>query len=203
MYGYLGELKKAEEIFKGILNEINNTEFLVETYLNIVWVNLSLYRNESNEQNLEEAKKYLDLANKYSDSVSNNKKGKLNINFSVYYFFKNEYEEAIRLLEEAINYLEEKDLPEVYNNLAELHLKFEGEDVSELVKEYTEKAELIGEKYGKTLEVAKSFYTRSMAELRDEDFFTALDTLHLSFEYFINAEAYSFAFDCLMKINEV
>ena len=123
-------------------------------------------------------------------------------NYSVYYFYKEDYEKAVDIINNSLEYCEEQDLPGLYNNLAEIYLKY-GKGSLELVKEFSDKAEIIANKYNNQLELGKAFYTKAMAEIEDEDLFTALDTLYLSFEYFKEAEAYPYAFDSLVKINEL
>ncbi|MCK4261198.1 MAG: hypothetical protein KAX49_19645 [Halanaerobiales bacterium] len=204
IYGYLGRLNKAKKIFKELITEIQETEFLIEIYLNIAWVYLTLDKNNSKEHNVEEAKGYLELTKKHFDSLSNKLKWKILNNYSVYYFYKEEYEKAIEMLEDSIKVCEEKDLPDVYNNLAELYLKTSNEDdgVPEVVNEYLKKAEILATTYNNKLALGYIFYTTAMIELR-EDQFKAFEALYLSFENFKKAEATVQACDCLMKINEL
>lgn len=206
IFGYLGKLKEAENIFKEILDKntrSDNTNFLVGIYINLIWISLLKYRNESQSENLENAKKFLDKAYSNFESLPNRLKVKVFNNYSVYYFYKKEYDKSINFLEQGLDFCEEKDLPRLYNNLAEIYLKSDENGVSELVKEYTKKAEVIGAKYDDKLAQAKAFYTNAMVALRENQFFTALDILYLSFEHFKDAEAFPYAFDCLLKINEI
>ncbi|MCK4257815.1 MAG: hypothetical protein KAX49_02490 [Halanaerobiales bacterium] len=199
--GYLGELKQAIRILKDLLGETNDKYLLVGVYINIAWANLLL--ETSTEDSLEEAKKYLDMVWNDFEETDRVKKIKYYNNYSTYYSFKGDYEKAIEMQEKAEEFCEEIDLPEIYNNLAALHLDADKEGIPILVKEYTEKAEVIGNQYGNKLEMAKSFYNSAMVELREEAFLRAIDGLYLAFDYFKDAEAYPYAFDTLIKINEI
>ncbi len=203
IWGYMGDYQKAKRIFIEQLDNVSDMHLLVEYYLNIVWVNLSLYKNEFEDNQLEEAKMYLDLANKYFESVSDEIKRKINVNYSVYYCYKKEYDLSIDVLLKTINIVEEKELPRIYNNLAEIYLESDTEGVSDRVKEYNRLAEVIGNKYGDNFSIAKTFFTDAMAELRGDQLFKALDSFYLALEYFKKAEKYSYAFECLVKINDI
>ncbi|MCK4257858.1 MAG: hypothetical protein KAX49_02710 [Halanaerobiales bacterium] len=198
--GYLGEVEQAVEIFEELLTETEDTSLLVRIYINIAWVYLTV---DKSKECLEETKKYLGLANEHFETLPNILKRKIYNNYGVYYFYKEEYEKAIEIINDSFKYSEEKDLPKLYNNLAEIHLKLDKGGAVEVVKEYTEKAEIIATEYDDKLEIGKAFYVKAMAELEDDELFTSLDTLYLSFEYFKEAGAYSYAFDCLVKINEL
>lgn len=206
IFGYLGKLKKAEIIFKEILKkntESDKIEFFVEMCLNLTWVYLLKQRTEPQSENLENVKKFLDKTYLNFESLPNVLKTKIFNNYSIYYYYKKEYEKSINFLEQALEFCEEKDSPKIYNNLAEIYLESDNHGISELVKDYTKKAEVIGAKYGDNLAQAKAFYTNAMVALRENQFFTALDILYLSFEHFKDAEAFPYAFDCLLKINEI
>ncbi len=153
---------------------------------------------------MEETKKYLELAQLNFNSIPDDLKWKVYNNSSVYYFYKGEYEKAIELLEDSIQYCKEENLADVYNNLAELYLKTSNEDdgVPEVVNEYLKKAEILATTYNSNLALGYIFYTTAMIELR-EDQFKAFEALYLSFENFKKAEATVKACDCLMKINEL
>lgn len=71
------------------------------------------------------------------------------------------------------------------------------------INEYTVKAEIIGSKYKEDIIVARAYYIRAMSELKKDQLFLAIDTLYLSLEHYRQAEAFSLAFDCLKKINEI
>lgn len=58
-------------------------------------------------------------------------------------------------------------------------------------------------KYNKTLSLGQTFNLKAEVELREDQFFTAIDTLYLSFEYFKKSEATVLACECLLKINEL
>lgn len=204
--GFLGKLKKAEIIFTEILEKITETDkkdFLVEMCLNLTWVSLLKQRTEPQKENLENAKKFLDIAYSNFESLTNRHKIKICNNYSIYHYYKKEYDESIKFLEKALEFCEEKDLPKIYNNLAEIYLKSDENEVSELVKEYSKKAELIGAKYGDKLAQAKAFYTNAMIAFRENQFFTALDTFYLSFEHFKDAEAYTYSLECVQEINKI
>lgn len=204
MIGYLGDFQKAEQIFKDNLDGLEEVHLLVETYLNIIWANLALYKQEQRDGHLVEAKKYLDLANEHFDRVDDPLKGRILDNLSVYTYLKGDYDQAIEIEEQAVQYFAEPDLPMIYNNLAAMYLEV-GDPVGVCpeVQKYTDQVEIIGERTHNYIEVGKGFYTKAMAELREEQLFSALDTLYLSFEFFKKANALSWAFDCLMKINEI
>lgn len=201
--GYLGEFEKAKESFRYILDTLDNTEYTVRTYLNLAWINLISYRSKKEISILDEAKEYLDLANTYFENLPDRFKWKICNNYSVYYFYKNDYDEAIHILEKAMNYCEEKEYPWIYTNLADIYLQFEGIDVTDKIKEYTEKAEVIATKYENDFLIGKAFYIQAMSQLKADEFFRCLDTLYVSFEYFKKAENYPHAFDCLVKMNEI
>lgn len=200
VYGFLGELKKAEKIFLDIIKEIEEHEFLVEVYLNLAWV----YLIKIDSNTLEEAGKYLRLAHEYFDLLSNEFRWKICNDFSVYYFYKKEYNKAIKILEDSIQYCQEQDLPDIYNNLAELYLKKTNDGiVPEIAKEYLNKAEILATQYNNEIALGYIFYSKAMIEVNEDQLFTALDTLYLSFEYFKATEMTIKACDTLMKINEL
>ena len=207
MLGYTGKLEEARELFTALLAEIQDVDMLVETYLNLTWINSTMYSLEKDATLLDEVKKYLDLANAHLDEVDSKTKGKILDNYSFYYFSLGNYEKAIEVEETALEHFPEKDLPKIYNNLAAMYLEFDKVEgmncVSIKGREYIKKAELLGDKYHLKMEVAKAFYNQAMAQLQEDQLFAALDTLYLAFEYFKNAQALSLAFDCLLKINEI
>lgn len=202
IFGYRGEFVKAVSIFKNLLGKTKDIHLKVKIYLSISWVYITLDKSNLKEK-LEDAKKYIDSANGYFDILPDKLKRKICNNYSVYFFYKEEYEKAIEILKKSIEYSEEKDLANIYYNLAEIYLSaYENEDLI-LAKEYLKKAELIGMEFNDNLSLGNTFFAKATIELREDQFFSALDTLYLSFEYFKNAEAYSYAFDCLVKINEL
>ncbi|MCK4259298.1 MAG: hypothetical protein KAX49_09990 [Halanaerobiales bacterium] len=201
--GFLGDVSKALKIFKELVTETEEINLLVGAYINIAWVHLTLNKSNSEERDLEEAKYYLDLVNEHFDILSNRLKWKILNNYSVYYFYKEEYEKAIEMLEDSIQYCEEIDLPEICNNLAELYLKSDEDAVCEKVNEYLKKAETLGTKYNNNLALGKAFYTNAMVNLREEQIYSALDNLNVSFEYFQDAEAQVYSLECVVKINEI
>lgn len=201
--GFLGSPDEALTIFKELTAETDDINLLVGVYINIAWVHLTLKNNKPGERNLEEAKQYLDLANEHFDCLSNTRKWKVRDHYSVYYYYKKEYDKAIEILEDSIKYCEEQYLADVYSNLAEFYLKSDPDGISIIAKEYLEKAEVLATAYNNNLVLGYIFYTEAMIELRDDQLFTALDILYVSFEYFKKAEATVKACDCLMKINEL
>lgn len=206
--GYLGNLEEAYKIFKELLEETDKieTNLLLSVYINITWVCLILYKNNQNKQLLKEVKYYLDLGNKYFNSISDKRKFKLLNNYSVYYYYQEQFDKAIEILESSISFCEEDNLADLYNNLAELYLEVDKINtgcISDVAKEYLEKAEILGTRYNNNLALGYIFYTKAMIELHEDQLFSALDTLYLSFEFFKNAEAPLNACDALLKINDI
>lgn len=202
IHGYLGEVGKAERSLLKILENISNKEFLTEVYLNLVWVYLTV---EKKHKKLKDAKKYLDMAYDNFDLLPNSLKRKVCNNFSVYYYYKSDFEKSIQLIDEAFNYAEEKDLPKLYNNKAEILIKYDEEasDVFTEIKDYLDKSEVISTKFNDKIEMGFSLYIRAMLELREDQLFKALDTLYLAFDHYNEAEAYTYSLECLLKINEL
>lgn len=203
--GYTGEFIKSKKVFKELLSNLSDNRYIWETYLNIAWVNLAFYKINEPNSSLDEAKIFLDKAKEHFEDFSNKLKRIYCNNLSVYYYYSGELEKGIEILEGAIKYCDEKDLPKIYNNLAEFCLKNdEMTDKKTLqIKEYTKLVEVIGTKYNDNFEMAKALYTNAMVELREGRYFLALDILYMSFEYFKGAEVFPYAFDCLKKINEI
>lgn len=201
--GYLGKVEEAERIFRELLNQgIEDKVCLFETLLNFVWLYLTVYK-EKTDTLITEAKIFLEQAGEFFELVPDNLKGKFLNSYSVYYYYIADYEKAIEVLKEAITYCKEKDLPHIYNNLAEMYLKIEGIDYSETIHHYTEQAEILGSKYRDDTAMARSFYLKALCETKEQELFRALDTFYLAFEYYKKAEAYPLAFDCWVKINEL
>lgn len=200
---YLGELSGAIEIFEELLTKTDDIFFLIGIYINITWVSLISYKKELNKNMLNKAKKYLDFANQHFDLLSNSIKTRILNNYGVYYFYREEYNKAIEIFEDCIKYSDEKFLPYLYTNLAEMFLKIEEESISKKAKEYLHLAEVLGTKYKKNIALGYTFYTKAMFELREDQFFRALDTLSLSVEYFKEAEAYMLISDSVSKIIEL
>lgn len=201
--GYLGEMEEALKIFKELTHESNDIDLLVGVYTNIIWVYLTLKKKNLNDQYLIETKHYLDLMNQHFESLSNKLKWKVYNNYSVYYFYKNEYGKAIEFLENSIQYCKEEDLAHIYNNLAELYLKSNESDVSIRAEEYLKKAEIIGTKYNNIISLGYTFYFKAELDLREDQLFRALDTLSLSFEYFKEAGAHALVSESVLKINKL
>lgn len=201
--GYLGYYDQAIQIFKDLLGTTDDPVLLVEAYINLTWVYLTFYGTHGEDSALEEVPIYLDLIYENFDHINNTKKIRYYMNYCSYYVFIGKYEEAIEIQKEAIQYCDEQHLPEVYNNLAAVFLKVDQDGVSEHVNKYTRQVEIIGERYDNFIEMGKAFTIKSLAELRQDQLFTALDTMYLALEHFKKAEAYPWAFECLIKINEV
>lgn len=69
-----------------------------------------------------------------------------------------------------------------YNNIAELYINLTDDNsLSKITRDYLEKAEGLGRKYDETLSLGQTFYLKAEIELREDQFFTALDTLYLSY----------------------
>jgi hypothetical protein len=185
------------------VGDTDEDQFLVELYINIIWADLLLYSTEKDERLLENVKKHLDLIEGKFECLNAAKKRQFYINSSTYYAYGKEYGRSVELLLKAIEFSEERNLPEIYNNLAALYLESDKDGISRYVTEYTKKAEMIALKNKDSLEVAKCFFTSGMAELRVGDYLKALDSLYLSLKYFKDAEAYPFAFDCMMTISSI
>lgn len=200
--GYLGDLEDSKRIFKELLNQTEDINLLVDTYINIAWVNLTVNKDKT-EEALNEAKRYLDIALEKLHLLANSRKWRILNNVSIYYYYKQDYDKAIENLESAIDLCSEKDLAYVYTNLAEIYLEMGDNSYVDNINEYTVKAEIIGSKYKEDIIVARAFFIRAMSELKEDQLFTALDTLYLSLEYYRQAEAYSLAFDCLVKIYKI
>lgn len=198
--GYLGDLKSALKLFNELVSTTEEDNLLVELYTNIIWANLLLYKTENNGDILENVKRHLDLIEGKLECLAPAKKRRFFINSSTYYAYCKEYDQGIELLLQAIDYSDEKNLSEIYNNLAALYLESDKDGISRYVGEYTKKAEILASRNKDSLEVAKSFFTSGMAELREGDYLKALDSLYLSLKYFKEAEAYPFALDCMMTI---
>lgn len=203
--GYLGRLNEAINAYKALLLEANDHVTISRLCVSLAWAFLLLDRENPKAESLEETKKYLDIAYQYFNEVPDFLKKKILNNFSVYYFYKDEFGKAIEVLEEAFSFAKEKDLPRLYNNLAEIHLKSREKSGFEIssIKDYLDKSEVLASKHDDKIEMAFSFYTRAKLELLDEQMFRALDTLYLAFDHFTEAEAYSYSLECLLKINEI
>lgn len=201
--GYLGYYDRAIQIFKDLLDTTDDPVLLVEAYINLTWVYLTSYDTYREDSALKEVSRYLDLIYENFEHINNLKKVRYYMNHCTYYAFLGRYEEAIDIQAEAIPYCNEQHLPEVYNNLAAVYLQGDKNGVSDYVYDYTRQVEIIGEKYESYLEMGKAFTTKALAELREDQLFAALDTLYLALEHFKKAEAYPWAFECLVQINEI
>ena len=201
--GHLGEYQNAKDTLIPLIENRPTDANCVDVFITLSWISLLTYRGYKKEADLEEAKKYLDAAKTYFTHTPNRLKWKIYNNYSVYYFYQGNYEEAIHMLEEALLCCEEKDYPWVYTNMADIYLKFEGIDVAGKIKECTEKAEIIAHQYNNNYLIGRAFYLQALSELKEDMLFRCLDTLYVAFEHFKKAEAYPFAFDCLIKMNEI
>lgn len=202
--GYLGRLVEATSTLTQLVDQAtDHVDIFVRACLSIAWIYLTLNKDNINEENLEHAKTYLDKANVHFEAIPNFHKWRICNNYSIYHYHKNDHDRAIEFLKKSIEFCEERDLPYVYENLAEIYLQFDGIDMYEEIKTYTQQAEVIANKYQDKIAIGRAFYIQAMSELKDNRFFEALDTLYIAFDYFNKAEAYPFAFDCLVKINEL
>lgn len=200
--GYMGEIPESLEIFKSLIPETKDTVELLDLYLNIIWVHLTPGKNHP-LRDLDEVKKYLDLVQEHLDLLPNPQKWRFYNNYSIYYFYQGTYDKAIKILEKSTGLCSDDVLPDLYVNLAELYLQSDESGIAGCVYDYLEKAELIASQQKNYLALGYIFYTKAMTELREDQLFSALDTLYLSFEYFKNAEAHSQACESLLKINEI
>lgn len=204
VYGYLGKLDQSLETFKSIIKQTKNPVIMTKSYLNIAWLSMAFDKKASKDLRMKDAKKYLDLAHEDFDSLPDSLKCEILTSYSAYYYYEEDYDKAMTILQKSIQYSEEESLSEVYNNLVELSLKsMNTEGFSENARKFLEKAEVLGAKYHKPLSLGQTFYLRAEIELREDQFFTALDTLYLSFEHFKQAEATVLACSCLLKINQL
>lgn len=198
--GHRGHFTEAVSIFKGLEKETDDRNFLAEIYINIVWANLTNYRVSKDEALLNSAREYLEKNDECFLLLSPSKRKKILNNYSDYYWQKQDYDNAMRMLEKVKEYCEEKDLPEVYNSLAELHLYYDNLD---LVREYVTQAEVIATRHGNDFEVGQALYLRGLADLKREDLLKAKDSFYIALTYFCYAQAYSYAFRCFKKILEI
>ena len=201
--GYLGYIEEAIDTYKEVLKVTTNSVDISRACIGLSWAYLTLSKEKLNENRLKEAKRYLDQAMEHYDQLPDQLKQKLHNNISVFYYYKNDFEKAIEAINLSFKYCEEQKYAEFYNNLAEIYLNKEKNCVLSEVQEYTEKAELNATKYNNTLELGNAFYIQAKAELREDQLFTALDTLYLAFNHFKEAEAIAYAFDCMMLIDEI
>ncbi len=203
--GFLGCVSEAIRIYQELLKETTEKIAVVRICINLAWVYTTLDRENHHKGGLDEAKKYLDMAMQYFDILPDLLKRKVLNNYSVYHFYQGEYEKAINVLNEALKYAEERDLPKLYNNLAEVYLKYSEEKDfhSSLILEYLDKSEIIAAKFDDNIELAFSLYARAKLEIQEEQIFSALDTLYLAFDHFIDSEAYSYSLEVLLKINQL
>lgn len=205
VYGFLGESKKAVNILKELVNQTTEGQCLLEVYLTLAWVYLVLEKEAAKDTCLELGKHYLDLVHVNFDTLSDTLKRKLLNNYNVYYYRKGQYNEAIEVLNQAIQYCEKKDLPKIYNAIAEALLQANPKECLSLdeIREYLDKAEVIASEYDDNIQLGKSFDVRGTAYLKGDQLFKSLDAYYLAFEHFKKAEAYPYAFDSLIKINQV
>lgn len=202
VYGNLGKLDKAVQTFKSVIDQTEDNSIITIAYLNIAWLYL-VSESKTTEENLPQAKKYLELAKGKFEIVSKKLKYDILTTYSAFYSLHKEYDEAIEVLIDSINYCTEENLSDLYNNLAELYLKSSNDTcLSEIIKEYLEKAEVLATKHSKLISLGQTFYLRAEIESREDQFFSALDTLYLAFSYFKRAEATILAYECLLKINQ-
>ncbi len=199
---YRGLFKEAINIYERVLVETDNIELQTEIYINLSATYLAMYRTyEEDKKYLDEASKWLKATDTYFELLKKDVNKKLIcINYGEYYYLFGNIDKAIEMQEQAIQYCQEGELPEVYNNLAELYVMIECLSKAE---EYLREVELLGEKYHNNLEIAKGFYTTSKIYLLNEEYLRAVDSLYMALDFFIDAEALPYAFKCFCKILEV
>lgn len=202
IFYHRGFFNKSINVYDKLLDQTDNIELKTELYINLSAIYLTMYRTyEEDQKHLDEAFKWLKNTDTYFDSIKKDVNRKLIcINFGEYYYLVGNINQAIKIQEQAIQYCQEKDLPEVYNNLAELCVM---SSYLPKAKEYLRDVEILGEKYHNNLEIAKGFYTNSKVELVNEEYLRAVDSLYLALDFFIDAEALPYAFKCFHKIIEV
>lgn len=200
---YLNEPKRAVKIFEKLIPETNDTETLNVLYLYLAWALLLIERKSTNQLTLDLVKKYLDIADSNFDLLTKRQKMSLLKNYSVYYFYKKDYDTAIQKLEEALPYCEENDLASIYVNFAELYFPADEFGTSTKALQYLHDAEVLSEKNKDELTVGKVYLTKAMFEIREDQLFTALDSLYLALTLFTRLEAYIYAFNCLLQINNL
>ncbi len=203
IYLYFGELSTGLNILLELQEKAVGSNEIVEGYLNL-FTGFS-YRFEAFglEKDLKEMKKYLDLIELDVDSTTNYLKSTYLNNVGVYYYYKRDLEKSIEYLEEAAKYYSEEKLPFSYRNIASTLIEFEKDGISEKTKNYLREIEIIGTKYQNYCSIGRGLYLQALVELGEDQVFTALDTLNLAFEYFMKAERYSIAVECLEKSNEI
>ena len=200
--GYLGEVQQAKRIFEEILQTVEATDLLVGTYLNLLWVNLSLEKNKDSKL-LNDAKVYLDKISDHLLEVSTYSKYQYYQYLSLYYFHIDECEKAIEFLERSLEFCPEVELANAYVNLAEYYFHFYDNGIWDEALEYLEKAESIATKYNDYLDLGNTFYTQAKFEIRDGNYFTALDSLYLSLAHFKEANDHLKSLECLSKIDDI
>jgi tetratricopeptide (TPR) repeat protein len=203
---HLGYIKVAESVFLKVLAEAKQRDILFETYLNLVWLYLTVNKEKLTDKTLLKAKKYLDEAAKDFDRVSKEMKRRYCNNYSVYCFHMGYYEEAIEILEEAIGYCDERDLPLVNTNLAEIYLKSGKVSEKAILNRFYEccrVAETIGSKYGDYLSIANAKAALARIDLQEGRVISCIDSLYIALENYKKADAYAYAFECLQEINRI
>ena len=201
---YSGKYKESMRILKSLTTKIADTYLLCEIYINMGWSLLELYKNEHEQSALEEAKLYLDMAYKQMESIGSFSKKRIILgNYAEYFVARGENDMAIEMLEEALGYSSETQLPEIYNDLADLYRQRGDEGDSDLVGKYLHDAELLATRYENDFELARALYIRGLSKMDSADFVQVLDVMYIAFHNFMNAGALSYAFDCFSKIFEV
>lgn len=201
---YKGQYREAMRLLKELLAQTDDHYLRSEIYINISWVLLEYYKREPMDETLDEVKFYLDEADEIMMKVDSlDKKRRILNNYAEYYKFKKDYESARKMLEEELKCCTESELPEVYNDLAQVYLEQGHEDVME---KFLHDAELIASRYDNDMEVARALYTKAIALMkRNErnDLISVIDSLSIAFYNFTSCGAYNNAFDCFITITEV
>lgn len=199
-----GQYREALRLLKELLTQTDDHYLLSEVYINISWVLLEFYKREPLDETLHAIKFYLDEADEVMMKVENiEKKRRLLNNYAEYYKFKKDYDSARKMLEEELKCCSENQLPEVYNDLAQVYLEQGHEDAME---KFLHDAELIASRYDNDMEVARALYTKAIARMvknERNDLVTVIDSLSIAFYNFTSCGAYNNAFDCFIKITEV
>lgn len=68
---------------------------------------------------------------------------------------------------------------------------------------YLHEAEVLSAKTDDKLMIGKVYLTKAMFEMREDQSFTALDSLYLALAHFTEVEVYIYAYNCLLPINRL
>lgn len=201
---YLGKYKESLQMLKQLTTETSVGLLLTEVYQNLAGTLLESYKAEPYDAILEEAKLYLDLAFKAVEDLDSKKNQRIILsNYAEYFKFKKDFDMAIEMYEEELKYCSEQQLPEVYNDLAQLYLQRNEEGDLRIMDQYLHDAELLASKYDNDLELAKTLYTKGLSKMDSSDFVQVMDCMYIAYNNFISAGALHYAMDCYDKICEI